>query len=136
MEIRPQQATDLSLVSALLLDAELPVAGLEGTRGWVACEAGKLLGHVALDESADAIVIRSLVVQATDHRKGIASALFAQAEAAAAERRIFLRTRTIVDWVKRRGYVEVDREACPASILSSVEFSTAICSSVAIFTRG
>jgi len=133
--ICPRQPQHLQDVSHLLLSAGLPTDGLATTQGWIACDHDQILGHIAIDAFADAIVIRSLVVAPESRSKGIASMLFSAAEEAASNRKIFLRTRTIADWVMRRGYVAVERSACPPSILASVEFSTSICASVAIYMR-
>jgi N-acetylglutamate synthase-like GNAT family acetyltransferase len=135
MLIRERKNLDLDAVKALLLQAELPLQGLAQTRGWVAAQDDKILAHIALEAAAEAVVLRSLVVDAAWRGKGIARRLMQLAESASAGQPIYLRTRTIEAWVERLGYRRVTLDAAPASLRQTSEFSGSICTSVAIFSK-
>ncbi|MDR3669514.1 MAG: GNAT family N-acetyltransferase, partial [Holophaga sp.] len=104
MTIRTRQAEDLDGVRALLEAAGLPVEGLEATDGWVAGEPGRPIGHVALERTGDAAVLRSLVVAPAVRGQGLARRLMERAEREAGNRPLLLKTQTIGAWVERRGY--------------------------------
>ena len=135
MEIRDRRPEDLAAVQALLQAEKLPLDGLEATRGWVACECERVVGHVALDDTEQGSVLRSLVVGSAERTAGIGAALLHKAEGEAAQGNVFLRTSTIQEWVLRLGYERIDADAVPEKVSGTVEFSGVICSSVPVFRK-
>jgi amino-acid N-acetyltransferase len=128
MTLRPRRPEDLEAVGALLDAAGLTRAGLERTVGWVLEEAGRVVGHVALEGTADAAVVRSLAVAPSARGKGLARSLMDRAEAEAGGRTLLLRTLTVGPWVERRGYERAPADQIPASVKGSTEFEGALCS--------
>jgi amino-acid N-acetyltransferase len=128
MNIRVRQPEDLDLIRSLLEAEELPSKGLERTEGWVAEEGGRLLGHVALERTGDAAVLRSLAVAPSARGQGLAKRLMDLAEGEAGNRTLLLRTRTIGPWAERRGYHPVSSDQIPPSIRGTTEFEGSLCS--------
>lgn len=135
MNIRERREEDLVAVRALIETAGLPPNGLERTRGWIAEEGSQIIAHIAMEETEDAIVLRSLATAPAAQRRGIARRLMDLAEAEAGHRVILLRTRTVGPWVSRRGYTLVGSEQIPASIRTTSEFEGSLCSSFPIYLR-
>lgn len=135
MEIRERQPKDLESVRNLLEAAGLPFTGIERTRGWVAEEAGQIVAHIAIEETEDAVVLRSLVTAAAEQGRGIARRLMDLAEAQADGRVLLLRTKTVGPWVLRRDYKHASAEQLPVSAQSTTEFEGALCSGFPIYIR-
>jgi AhpD family alkylhydroperoxidase len=128
MNIRERQLEDLDSVRALLEAAGLPANGLERTDGWVAEENGRLLGHVALERTGDAAVLRSLVVATADQGRGLGRRLMDQAERGAGNLTLLLRTLSIGPWAQRRGYERARPDQIPESLRATTEFEGSLCS--------
>lgn len=135
MSIRERQHEDLPQVALLLETAGLPPDGLDRTQGWVAEEGGAVLGHVAVELTADAAVVRSLVVHTSQRGRGIAGALLREAESLAGARSIVLRTDTIGAWMERRGYVRTTLDQVPASVRGTTQFEGQLCSGYPILAK-
>ena len=135
MDIRERQAEDLEAVRALLETGGLPSNGLERTRGWVAEEKGQIVSHIAIEETEDAVVLRSLATVPAAQGRGLARRLMDLAESKAGNRAILLRTRTVGPWVSRRGYSLANSEQIPTSIRSTSEFEGSLCSGFPIYMR-
>lgn len=135
MNIRERQPRDLEAVRGLLEANDLPLKGIERTRGWVAEDDGQIISHVALEETERAVVLRSLATASAAQGRGIARRLMDLAEAHAGERSLLLRTKTIGPWVLRRGYSLVDSDAVPASVRSTSEFEGSMCSGFPIYMK-
>ena len=136
MTLQARTPEDLVAVAQLLETVDLPAKGLDRTEGWVIREEGRVLGHVALELTPDAAVIRSLVVASSQRGRGLARRLMEAAEARAGGRAIVLRTATIGPWVLRRGYVPAGREQLPASVLGTSQFEGSLCSGYPIYLKG
>lgn len=136
MNIRERRAEDLEAVRELLESAGLPPHGLERTRGWVAEESRQIISHIALEETDDAAVLRSLVTLPEAQGRGIARHLIDLAETYAGSRTIFLRTKTVGPWVLRRGYTPIDSDQVPGGVWSTSEFEGTICSGYPIYKKG
>ena len=104
MNIRERRAEDFVAVRALLETGGLPSNGLERARGWIVEEGNQIIAHIAMEETEDAVVLRSLATAPAAQSRGIARRLMDLAEAEAGNRAILLRTRTVGPWVSRRGY--------------------------------
>ena len=135
MNIRERTTEDLESVRSLLAAADLTSEGLERTDGWVAEEDGRLLGHIALEQTGDAAVLRSLAVDPAAQGRGVARSLMELAEGAAGNRTLLLRTRTIGPWVERRGYRHAQPGQIPASIRGTTEFEGSLCSGYPAYIR-
>ena len=135
MNIRERRAEDFVAVRALLETRGLPSNGLERTRGWIVEEGNQIIAHIAMEETEDAVVLRSLVTAPATQGRGIARRLMDLAEAEAGNRAILLRTRTVGPWVSRRGYTLAGSEHIPASIRSTSEFEGSLCSGFPIYVR-
>ena len=135
MDLRPRTAEDLPDVTRLLAGERLPADGLERTRGWVVQAQGRVVGHVALETTPDAAVLRSLVVDPAHRGAGLANRLLDVAEAAAGGRALVLKTETVGPWVQRRGYLRASREQLPASVLGTTQFEGALCACCPIYLK-
>jgi arsenate reductase len=135
LAIRPSTSQDMPTVIAMLKAEDLPCEELEMTIGWVAERAGAIIGHVGLELTDDAAVLRSLVVTPDIRGHGVARRLMDRAEHEAAGRDIFLRTQSIGPWVVRRGYIQVGIDQVPPSIKRTSEFSGCTCSGCPIYFK-
>ncbi|MGA2080770.1 MAG: GNAT family N-acetyltransferase [Holophaga sp.] len=136
MNIRVRRPEDMEAVRAMLEAADLPLQGLEDSAGWVAEEDGRLLGHVALEPTADAAVLRSLVVIPEAQGRGLARLLTERVEREAGPRILVLRTQTVGPWVERRGYRRVALDQVPASVWGTSEFLGSLCACCPIYVKG
>jgi SAM-dependent methyltransferase/N-acetylglutamate synthase-like GNAT family acetyltransferase len=135
MIIRTRRTEDRPQVDQLLQAVELPTSGLDRAEGWVLEEQGEILGHVAVESTPDAVVIRSLVVVAKAQGRGYGRRLLEAAEAAAAGRTLVLRTETIGAWVRRRGYLRTTVQQLPASVRGTTEFEGELCSGCPAYAK-
>ncbi len=135
MDLRPRTAEDLPEVTRLLEAEGLAAEGLDLTRGWVVRVQGRVAGHVAIELTADAAVLRSLVVDPAHRGSGMAGRLLEAAEAAAGRRTLVLKTETIGPWILRRGYVPATREQVPSSVLATTQFQGALCACCPIYLK-
>lgn len=133
--IRRREAADQAAVIALLTAAGLPADGLERTVGWVAEAGGQLQGHVALEVTPEAGVIRSLVVAPTLRGGGLGRALLDVAEAALTTGPLVLKTDTIAAWVQRRGYRPVTLGEVPPGVRSTTQFEGSLCASTPVYLK-
>ena len=135
MTIRERLEDDFDQVRILLESAGLPVKGIDRTRGWVAEEDGQVISHIALEETVDAVVLRSLATAPSSQGKGLARVLIDLAEGQAGSRVILLRTKTVGPWVLRRGYVPAEPEQIPQSVRATSEFEGSLCSGFPVYIR-
>lgn len=133
--IRPREPRDLPAVEALLRAAALPPEGLGRTTGWVAEEGGLVVGHVALEATPDAGVIRSLVVLPSLRGGGQGRALLDVAEAAVPQGPLVLKTDSISSWVLRRGYRPATLEDVPPGVRTTTQFEGALCGGTPVFLK-
>jgi arsenate reductase len=135
MQMRERAVEDLAAVKKLLTEGALPLDGLEATRGWVAFMEDRVVGHVAVEEFAASVILRSLMVSPEARGQGIARALLRCAEQACAAKTLYLRTRTVNAWVERLGYLRIPFDQASDELKTSPEFSGSICSSVPIYRK-
>ncbi|MBP1626074.1 MAG: putative methyltransferase [Holophagaceae bacterium] len=136
MLLRKRVHADLTQVTRLLASAGLPPDGLEHTEGWVLEADGALQGHVALELTPDAAVIRSLVVAEGQRGQGLGVRLVEAAEDGAGARLLVLRTESIGPWMERRGYRRATLQEAPASVLATTQFSGGLCSGTPVYLLG
>jgi arsenite methyltransferase len=135
MSIRKRTPEDLAEVSRLLESVKLPPKGLERTEGWVIEEDGRILGHVALEMTFDAAVLRSLVIDASQQGRGLGRQLLDVAEASVGQRPVVLKTDAIGSWVGRRGYLRTTLDQIPTSVLLTTQFEGTLCSGYPVYLR-
>jgi len=135
MRIRKRLSADLEAAKRLLRDAGLPLDGLEATEGWVSEAEGQVVGHIAIEPTLDAVVIRSLVVDPSQRGKGLGEDLMKAAEAGAGDRKIVLKTETIGPWMERRGYRRATLAEVPASVRGTTQFAGTLCSGTPVYLK-
>lgn len=135
MRLRKRLPSDTPQVVDLLAQAGLPADGLEKTEGWVFEVEGVLMGHVAVEPTPDALVIRSLAVDSTRRGKGLGERLMTKAEAAAEGRVLVLKTDTVGPWMERRGYRVVTLDQVPASVRTTTQFSGSLCAGTPVYLK-
>ncbi len=123
----------LAAVKRLLSEAELPAADLTEAhlahflaRG----PSDKPDGVVGLELYPPVALLRSLAVAPTSRGEGVGSALLADAERYARERKVtdvYLLTTTAEKFFASRGYRKIDRDGAPEAIRNTQEYS-ALCS--------
>jgi amino-acid N-acetyltransferase len=124
MEIVAARIDDLDAVQRLLQAGTLP---LEGVRDqfpaayWVACEQGRVIGAVGLEQYASHGLLRSLVVAEGAWRRRIGTALIQRALEFASTRlqAVFLLTTTAPDFFSRAGFQSFPRSEVPAEVARS-----------------
>jgi SAM-dependent methyltransferase/N-acetylglutamate synthase-like GNAT family acetyltransferase len=135
MSMRKRTQEDTPAVARLLEAARLPSTGLERTEGWVVEQAGQIVGHVALELTPDAAVLRSLAVQAGHQGRGLARRLMETAETHGGPRTLVLKTDSIGPWAERRGYRRATQDQLPASVLATTQFEGALCSGYPVYIK-
>ncbi len=138
IEIELAQASDRPAIEALLEASGLPTDGFELALGTavVAREEGRIVGCAAVEPYGSVGLLRSACVAPPFRGLGLGSRLVDRAEAVAAARgvaELFLLTETAAAWFARRGYEPGAREAAPAALLGSPEFTGACPVSAALF---
>ena len=130
---------DVEEVLRLLADNNLPVDGLADhlQTALVAREGGRVVGSAALELYRDAALLRSVAVakDRQQHHIGrdliIAALDLARISGASA---VYLLTTTAEQFFPRFGFQRIAREDVPASLQTSVEFTSA-CPASAIVMR-
>jgi amino-acid N-acetyltransferase len=131
---RSADATDRIAVEYLLHSNGLPTAGVaemfadDPSQFVVAYDGDVLVATAALEECGDHALLRSVAVSATCQRRGLGTALVDYTMSQAAARGfdgLYLLTMTAEDYFPRFGFERVARDAVPASIAQTVEFTSA-----------
>jgi amino-acid N-acetyltransferase len=135
MRLQPRLPSDQSQVLRLLEAAGLPPDGLDRAGGWVLEAEGAIVGHVAAEATEDALVLRSLAVDATLRGGGLGARLLAAAEASGSGRVLVLRTETVGPWMARRGYRPATLGEVPASVRTTTQFSGALCAGTPVYLK-
>jgi len=130
---RPDEAD----VRRLLAEADLPTSDLtpEKLGNFFACErAGQLVAIAGLELHGAEGLLRSVVVSPRSRSQGLGAMLVAHAEEVARSggvAHLYLLTNTAERFFSRLGYARAAREAAPAAIRSTSEFS-ALCPASAV----
>lgn len=122
---------------SLLPTSDLPIAQPEFI---VACEGSTLLGAGALQNVTDAVLLRSLVVDADRRDSGVGRLIVNELERRAQQdgfAEVVLLTQTGQRFFERQGYRVIERERAPESVKKSEEFrslcpQSAVCMSKAL----
>ena len=129
-EIVAARPADWPTLATLLRDSGLPLDGLEAhlAATIVARDATSILGCAALELYGTDALLRSVAVAAEHRGKGLGEALTAAAIALARQRGvrgIYLLTETAERFFPRFGFEIISRDAVPAVVKASAEFTTA-----------
>jgi amino-acid N-acetyltransferase len=124
---RPSDRPEIEL---LLQAGGLPTAGLELAMptACVARENRRIVGCAAVETYGSVGLLRSVCVEEAHRGTGLGCCLVEHAEAVAADRgvaELFLLTETAAGWFPRFGYEPCARDAAPAELLVSPEFTGA-----------
>ncbi len=139
--VRSASPEDLPAIRDVVTGAGLPVDGIgEHWRDFfvVVDDGGAIVGVAGLEIYEGAALLRSVVVSPDARGGGIARdlvrACLARAEDRGA-REVYLLTNTAEDYFLRFGFQTVARDAIPAAVQRSVEFTSAACAGALCMRR-
>jgi L-amino acid N-acyltransferase YncA len=137
LTFRQAAATDWDLVSALLTEAELPLAGVrEHMDGFLlAFRGGVLAATAALERYGETALLRSVAAARAERGTGVGQEIVRQVldQAYAQDiKRVVLLTTTAERFFPRFGFVRVERDQVPDAVRASVEFRGACPASSAV----
>lgn len=128
--IRPASAEDLDAIKALLVESDLPTAGVE--EHWktflIALDGDALVGCGGAEAYQFAALIRSIAIKPDYRSHGIGRRIVRQLLdrlASRGLREFYLLTTTAEEYFKRRGFKKIDRDEVHPQLLSSREFQDA-----------
>ena len=130
---------DFTAILALLKGQALPTDGLEHhlPTTLVARQGGRIVGSVAVETYPDGGLLRSVAVAADSQGQGLGQALtsaaFAMAQDAGVDT-LYLLTTTAEGYFPKFGFERIRRDEVPASVQTSIEFTSA-CPSTATVMR-
>jgi len=137
--IAPARAEDLEAIKALLLQSDLPTAGVD--EHWktflVARDGEVMVGCGGAEAYQFAALIRSVAVKPEYRSHGIGRRIVRQLLdrlASRGLREFYLLTTTAEEYFKKRGFKPIDRDEVHPQLLSSREFQDA-CPSTAVCMR-
>ena len=113
-------------------------ASASNARILVARDDGRLLGTAALEMYPDGALLRSVAVASHAQGQGLGRELTEAALRIAREAgtpAVFLLTTTAEHFFLRFGFVRIERHDVPASVRTSVEFTTACPASAAVMRK-
>jgi SAM-dependent methyltransferase/N-acetylglutamate synthase-like GNAT family acetyltransferase len=128
--VREARASDLDAVRALLAGADLPTEGVADQFGpsyAVAEEHGRVIAAVGIERHGAYGLLRSAVVAPSHRGKGVGEALvherldWSLRQSLAA---VYLLTTSAADYFPRFGFQPIARDAVPAAIQATGEFSS------------
>jgi amino-acid N-acetyltransferase len=130
---------DTAAILALVARCGLPLDGLADhlERVVVARDAGRIVGTAALEVYADGALLRSVAVDGPCRGQGLGGCLTVAAIELARSlevRTLYLLTTNAETFFPRHGFEVIGREAVPASVRASVEF-TGACPATAIVMK-
>jgi amino-acid N-acetyltransferase len=136
-EIAAALRSDWDGIAFLLDRGGLPLDGLEDHLGTtlVAKDRGRVIGCAALEIYGTDALLRSVAVEPGHRRRGVGVALTAAAIELARRREvhdIYLLTETAAEFFPRFGFEPTTRDAVPAAVKQSAEFTTACPASAAV----
>lgn len=140
MTIGRMSENERAAVHALLRSHKLPLDGFDAAHveALVAREAGRVVGSAALELFGSYGLLRSVAVEEGRRRRGVGNMLTAAALDLARShqvREIYLLTETAAGFFPRHGFERVGRDAVPAEVRASVEFTTACAVTAEVMRR-
>jgi amino-acid N-acetyltransferase len=141
MTIEAATAGDLPQVHTLLGRHHLPLDGVDDHLATmiVARDGARVVGTAALELYTDGALLRSVAVDPSQqgrhlgHELTEAALRLARAHGAAA---VFLLTTTAERFFPRFGFAPIPRDAVPASVQASIEFTSACPASAIVMRKG
>lgn len=139
VDIRPATADDLAAVEDLLTRSKLPLDGAkESLSSFVVTERdGKIVGVAGLERRGDYALLRSAAVDPEWRGRGLGRTLvervISDAESAGL-RALYLLTTTAEKFFPAFGFEETTRDAVPAELQGTTEFTSACPSSATVMT--
>lgn len=138
--IERAQADDLDALLALLEQSQLTTAGFREhlTTALVARQHGRIVGGAALELYADGALLRSVAVAPDVQGRGLGHELTDAAIRLAGQLHapaVFLLTTTAERFFPKFGFEPIARSDVPASIQTSIEFTSACPSSAIVMRR-
>ncbi len=130
IEIRPAQASDLTVAMAWLSGEGLPTDDLTADHMdafIIATQAGESVGMIGLEKFGNVGLLRSLVVDEAGRGAGLGERLVAELELTARNEHVdelWLLTIDADPFFARHGYIVSERDAAPEAIRDTAEFST------------
>jgi len=140
MQIDRAQPGDLNDLIRLLEQNQLPIDGLHHHLGTalVARQNGQLVGSAALEMYPDGALLRSVAVAPELHGRGLGHDLTDAAIRLAREFHapaVYLLTTTAEHFFPKFGFERIGRSDVPASVQTSIEFTSACPSSATVMRR-
>ena len=140
MEVARATSADLPAIEGLLTASGLPLDGVAQAfeTGVVVRDGEALIGAAAVEIHDDGALLRSVVVADAHRGSGIGRRLVLDAERLARDRgatEVYLLTETAGDYFPRLGYARLERDAVPAGVQRSAEFTTACATSAIAMVR-
>jgi amino-acid N-acetyltransferase len=127
--IRRAEPHDLPAVLALLVQAQLPTAGVTEhfDSFFVLDEGGRILASAGLERHGDAALVRSLAVAVDARGTGLGAAVLRRAlyEADGRTHGVYALTTTAQGYLTRFGFEPVPRASLPSHLLGSRELQDA-----------
>jgi len=137
--VEPIRDGELESVLALLRESRLPLDGLDRTaRIVVARDDGGLVGTAALEMYPDGALLRSVAVAPRAQGRGLGHELVEAALRIARDAdapAVFLLATTAEHYFPRFGFAQIERQDVPASVRTSLEFTTACPSSATVMRK-
>ena len=139
-DIERAQPDDVTDLLRLLEQNQLPGAGLQHHIGTalVARQNGQLVGSAALEVYPDGALLRSVAVAPALHGRGLGHNLTDAAILLARELRspaVYLLTTTAERFFPKFGFERIARSDVPASVQTSIEFTSACPSSATVMRK-
>jgi amino-acid N-acetyltransferase len=140
IEIGSAGVEDFDGIRQLLQANALPLDGLAAhlVHALVARADGQVVGASALEVYDGGGLLRSVAVDATQRGTGLGRRLVDATLALARERRlpaVYLLTTTAADYFSKLGFVTIARDAVPASVHQSIEFTSACPASATVMKK-
>ena len=134
------RSDDLDAVLRLLTENHLPLAGLREhlATTLVARQDGTIVGSAAVEMYADGALLRSVAVAPAMQRHLLGRELTEAAIHLAQERdarAVYLLTTTAAEYFPRFGFEPITRADVPASVQTSVEFTSACPASATVMRK-
>jgi amino-acid N-acetyltransferase len=130
---------ELESALTLLRGSQLPVDGLDDEACiLVARDDGRIVGTAALEIYPDGMLLRSVAITSHAQGQGLGSALteaMLRIARDAGAPAVFLLTTTAEQFFPRFGFVRIPRHDVPASVQTSVEFTTACPCTAAVMRK-
>ena len=138
--IEKARPDDVEDVVRLLEQNQLPVDGLRDRLATtlVARHNGGVVGSAALEIYPEGALLRSVAVAPRSQGRGLGRELTEAAIRLAQELRapaMYLLTTTADDYFPRFGFERIDRADVPATVQTSVEFTSACCASATVMRK-